>query len=151
MIEILQDSGHGALGFKGSEKISTEDLLAIEPRIEREIAAAHGNPIGLLIDLTAVDSIGWAAYWEELRFLHKFGGPIARVAIIGARTWEELLADLTRSTVLMQADIRYFFANESAHAWHWVKTSKFADQIPVRQVIPPGHLMSGYTPEYTGL
>lgn len=151
MIEILQDSGHGALGFKASGKITTEDLEAIDPRIQHEITEAHGKPIGLLIDMTAVDGIGWSAYWEQLRFLHKYGGPIARVAIIGAHIFEELLADLARSTVIMQADIRYFYANESAHAWHWVKTSKFADEIPVRTVLPKGALMEGYTPEYTGL
>jgi len=151
MIEILQDSGHGALGFKASGEITKEDLEGVDPRIQREIGEAHGNPIGLLIDLTDAKGIGWAAYWEQLRFLHKYGGPIARVAILGAHTFEQLLADLARSTVIMQADVRYFYANESAHAWHWVKTSKFADEIPVRQVIPPGHLMSGYTPEYTGL
>jgi hypothetical protein len=52
-------------------------------------------------------------------------------------------------SVLMQADIRYFQPNEIMHAWHWVKTAKYAEDLPVRTMLPPGHLMKGYNPEYT--
>ena len=83
--------------------------------------------------------------------MSKYGGPIARVAVVGARKWEELAGDVIGATVLMQADIRYFQPAELPHAWHWVKTAKYADDLPVRTMLPPGHIMSGYRPEYTGL
>ena len=73
------------------------------------------------------------------------------VAVIGARKWEALMADLAGATVLMQADIRYFQPSEISHAWHWVHTAKFADEVPVRMLVPPGHLMSGYAPEYVDI
>jgi len=95
--------------------------------------------------------VEWKARWEELRFLSKFGGPIARVAIVGERKWEKLAGEVIGATVLMQADIRYFQPSEIAHAWHWVKTAKYADDLPVRTMLPPGHVMSGYTPEHTDL
>jgi len=95
--------------------------------------------------------VEWKARWEELRFLSKFGGPIARVAIVGERKREKLAGEVIGATVLMQADIRYFQPSEIAHAWHWVKTAKYADDLPVRTMLPPGHVMSGYTPEYTDL
>jgi hypothetical protein len=44
-----------------------------------------------------------------------------------------------------------FQPSEAIHAWHWVKTAKFAEDVPVRELLPPGHLMSGYDPEYTEL
>jgi hypothetical protein len=53
------------------------------------------------------------------------------------------------ATVLMQADIRYFHPSEIMHAWRWVKTAKYAENLPVRAMLPPQHLMSGHNPEYT--
>lgn len=151
MIERLKETGGWAFGFKVSGKVTAEDVKRFEPQLEYAIAERKKRPLGLLADVTEMDGVDLAARWEELRFLHKFGGPIARVAVIGARTWEELMGDLAGATVLMQADIRYFQPSELPHAWHWVKTAKYAEDLPVRQIIPPGHLMSGYNPEYTGL
>ncbi|HKS73481.1 MAG TPA: STAS/SEC14 domain-containing protein [Terriglobales bacterium] len=151
MIEVVREAGGSGLGFKAVGEITPDDVKKIEPEIEREIAESRKRPIGLLIDLTALKDVEWKARWEELRFLRKFGGPIARVAIIGARTWEQLMGDLAEATVLMQADIRYFQPNELMHAWHWIKTAKYAEDLPVRRVLPPGHLMSGYSPQYTDL
>src|SRR5690349_4957976 len=87
MIERLQSPGGNGLGFKAEGAISKEDISAVEPQIEIAIKNSHKHPIGLLLDLTAVKDVEWKARWEEFRFLHRFGGPIARVAIIGARKW----------------------------------------------------------------
>jgi hypothetical protein len=151
MIERLSEPGGGGFGFKASGTITADDVKAIEPQINREIAQNHKHPIGILVDMTAVKDVDWKARWEELRFLSKFGGPIARVAVIGARKWEELMGDIAGATVLMQADIRYFQPSETVHAWHWVKQAKWAEDVPVRALVPPGHLMSGYRAEYTDL
>jgi hypothetical protein len=150
MIKRISDAGSG-FGLEAAREITAEDIEVIEPQIRHEIAASHKHPIGILLDLSSVIDVEWKARWEELRFLHKYGGPIARVAVIGARKWEEVMEEVARATVLMQADIRYFLPSEIGHAWHWVKTSKFAEDLPVRPLLPPGHLMSGYCPEYTDL
>jgi len=149
MIERLKDSS--GFGFKAFGSITAEDVKGIEPQIERQIAESRKRPIGMLVDMTGLKDVEWKARWEELRFLSKFGGPIARVAVIGARKWEELAGDVIGATVLMQADIRYFQPSEILHAWHWVKTAQYAEELPVRTMLPPGHVMSGYTPEYTDL
>jgi len=131
--------------------VTSEDVKGIEPQIERQIAESRKRPIGILVDLTALKDVEWKARWEELRFLSKYGGPIARVAVVGARKGEELMGEVVRTTVLMQADIRYFQTTEILHAWHWVKTAEYAEDLPVRAMLPPGHVMSGYTPEYLDL
>jgi len=148
MIERLKSGG---LGFKATAAITTEDVKSVESQIQAEISNHHKHPIGILIDLSDVKEVEWKARWEELRFLSKYGGAIARVAVIGARKWEELMGDIADATVLMQADIRYFNPSEITHAWHWVKTARYAEDLPVRPMLPPGHLMSGYQPEYTDL
>jgi SpoIIAA-like len=151
MIERLKEIGGGGFGFKAIGEITPEDVKSVEPQIQMEIAESRKHPIGILLDLTALKDVEWKARWEELRFLSKYGGPIARVAVIGARKWEELMGEIAGATVLMQADIRYFQPSEIMHAWHWVKTAKYAEDLPVRQLLPPGHLMSGYNPEYTDI
>ncbi|HXY51990.1 MAG TPA: STAS/SEC14 domain-containing protein [Terriglobales bacterium] len=148
MIERLQGGG---LGFKATAAITLEDVKSVEPQIQEEISRHHHHPIGILVDLSDVKDVEWRARWEELRFLSKYGGPIARVAVIGARKWEELMGDIAGATVLMQADVRYFNPSEIMHAWHWVKTAKYAEDLPIRPMLPPGHVMSGYNPEYTDL
>jgi hypothetical protein len=151
MIKRITDAGGSGFGFKATGAITADDVQAIEPQIEHEIAVSHKRPIGILVDLTELEDVEWKARWEELRFLHRYGETIARVAVVGARKWEELMAEVAGATVLMQADIRYFLPSENVHAWHWVKTAKFSAELPVRPLLPPGHLMSGYTPEYTDL
>jgi hypothetical protein len=148
MIERLPSPGGNGLGFKASGALTADDVKTAETQIELAISNSHKKPIGILLDLTALQDVEWKARWEEFRFLKKFGGPIARVAVIGARTWDALMADLAGATVLMQADIRYFQPAEIIHAWHWIHTAKFAVEVPVRQLVSPGHLMSGYHPEY---
>src|ERR1700751_6165107 len=149
MIERIKEAGGTGFGFKASAEITVEDIKAIEPQIQHEIAGSHKRPIGILLDLTELKDVEWKGRWEELRFLHKYGGPIARVAVIGARKWEELMGEVAAATVLRQADIRYFLRSEIVHAWQWVKTAKYADELPVRPMLPPGHVMSGYRPKYT--
>ena len=138
-------------GFRATGEITPEDVKAVEPQIRMEISNHHKHPIGILFDLSGLKDVEWKARWEEMRFLSKYGGPIARVAIIGARKWEELMAEIVGATVLMQADIRYFHPAEIMHAWQWVKTAKYAEGLPVRMMLPPGHVMSGYNPEYSDL
>jgi hypothetical protein len=86
MIERLRDSS--GFGLKVSGSVTADDIKAIEPQIQREIADSRKKSVGILIDLTGLQSMEWKARWEELGFLAKFGGPIARVAVIGARKWE---------------------------------------------------------------
>jgi hypothetical protein len=53
MIERLHNVA-GAFGFKASGTITPDDIKGIEPQIDQEIHAAHKHPIGILIDLTAL-------------------------------------------------------------------------------------------------
>jgi hypothetical protein len=108
MIERLKEAGGSGFGFKAIGEVTAADVKSIEPQIEREIGQSRKHPIGILVDLTTVKDVEWKARWEEMRFLSKYGGRIARVAVIGARKWEELMGDIAGATVLMQADIRYF-------------------------------------------
>jgi hypothetical protein len=147
VIELLKESDGRAIGFKVSGRVTSDDVAAFEPQIERAIAHGGKKPIGILADVSAMDGATWSARWEEIRFLSRWSDHIVRVAVVGAKKWEEIKAEILGGTVLVQADTRYYAAGEILHAWHWVKTGA-SGEVPARTLKPKDGLMGGYEPEY---
>jgi len=151
MIERLKESGGAAIGFKVVGRISGEEVKAFEPQIEFVIAQRKQRPIGILADLSQMEGADWKARWAEMRFLQKYTDHIARMAVVGADKWEEVVAMVLAGTAVLQAETRYFTSAEIVHAWEWVRTSKNADRIPVRTMYTGTGLFKDYIPEYTEL
>jgi len=128
--------------------LTADEIKAFEPQFKLFATRKRKHPIGVLADLSAMQRSEWSARWEELRFLGKHSNHIARVAVVGAHSWEEVMAEILSGTVLVQAETRYYLASEILHAWHWVKTANHADEIQVRHIFPSGGLMNDYVPEY---
>jgi len=147
MIELLKESEGRAVGFRVTGRVTADEVAAFEPQIERAIEHGGKKPIGVLADLSAMAGADWGARWEEIRFLSRWAEHIARVAVVGAKRWEEIRAEVLGGTVLVQADTRYYAAGEILHAWHWVKTGD-SGAGPARTLKPKQGLMGGYEPEY---
>jgi hypothetical protein len=86
-----------------------------------------------------------------MRFLQKYTDHIARMAVVGADKWEEVVAMVLAGTAVLQAETRYFTSSEINAAWEWVRTSKNADRVPVRTMHVGSGLFKDYIPEYTDL
>jgi hypothetical protein len=140
MIERLRESRGAAFGFKVTGRISGDEVKAFEPQIEFLIRERKARPIGILADL-----------WNEMRFLQKYTDHIARMAVVGADKWEEIVAIVMAGTAVLQAETRYFTSAEIGAAWEWVRTSKNADRVPVRTMYLGTGLFKDYIPEYTEL
>ena len=138
MIERLKETSGWALGFTVKGKVTQEDVKAFEPQLKFAIDERKKRPLGILADITEMDGVDLAARWEELRFLHKYSDHIARVALVGARPWEEVVSTLVGGTVLLAAETHYFHPDEIQQAWVWVKTAKHANDIPVRPIYQGG-------------
>jgi hypothetical protein len=147
MIERLPESGEKAFGFKVSGHVTAEEVDAFLPQIERAIGERGKRTIGILTDLSAMTGAEWAARWREIEFLSRYADHIERVAVVGAKKWEELKAEILAGTVLIQAETRYYPKEQILHAWHWVKTGD-AGTITGQSILPKDALMSGYVPEY---
>src|SRR5215475_9575654 len=78
MIERLKETGGWAFGFKVTGKVTEEDVNAFEPQLKFAIDERKKRPIGILADITEMDSVDLAARWEELHFLHKYSDHITR-------------------------------------------------------------------------
>lgn len=148
MIERLSESTDSAFGFKASGSVGPEELAAFAPQLALAISRRGNRKIGILADLSDLKSVGWKTRLQEIRFLREHADSIARVAVVGAHKWEDVMAEILAGTVLVESETRYFQSAEILHAWHWVKTGQSPDAVPVRQVYPREGLMQGYVPEY---
>ena len=151
MIEKLQESSGAAFGFKVIGLISGDDVEAFVPQIALVIAGRKARPIGILADVSQMEGADWQARWNEMRFLQKYTDHIARMAVVGADRWEEIVAMVVAGAAVLQAETRYFTSSEINAAWQWVRTSKNADRVPVRSMYLGSGLFKDYHPEYTGL
>ncbi len=151
MIERLKETGGVAFGFSVNGKLSDEDLKAFEPQLEFFIAQHKKHPIGILADLTDMRGAEWKARWDDLRFLQKHTSQIARMAVVGAPHWEEIVDVLIAGAAVLQSETRYFESSEMHHAWQWVRSAKHAEDAPVRVISPATGLFKDYRPEYVGL
>ncbi len=151
MIERLKASSGGVIGFKVSGKMTPEDIKGFEPQIALLIAQRKHKPIGIVADLSEMHGAELAARWDEMRFLQKHTDHIARMAVVGASKWEEIIAILTAGAAVLQSETRYFDTSEILQAWAWVRTARHAEDVPVRQISAATGIWKDYHPEYTGL
>ena len=138
MIERLKESGGWAYGFKVAGEITEADVRGFEPQMKFAIEQRGKHPLGIVVDATGLSTVDWSARWEELRFLHKYSDHIARVALVGAPKWEEVKSMFLNATVLAEADVRYFEADEMQQAWMWARGAKHAEDVPMRQIYRGG-------------
>lgn len=151
MIERLRESSGGVLGFRVVGNMTEADIKDFEPQIEVLIRERKHKPIGILADLSAMRGADWGARWEEMRFLQKHTDHIARMAVVGADKWEEIVAIVTAGVAILQAETRYFDKADLLRAWEWVRTSKHAEDVPVRQIAAGTGIWKDYHPEYMNL
>jgi SpoIIAA-like len=149
MIERLKESHGGVIGFKVSGKVTAEEVEGIEEQIRFLIAERGNRPIGIVADLTEMESVDWKARWEEMRFLQKYTNHIARIAVIGADKWEEVAGMAITGTALLQGETVYFHSSESLHAWQWARASKHAlEASPGKQIYAGTGIWKDYKPEF---
>lgn len=148
MIERLWESDEKAFGFRVVGTLTAEEVEQFTPQVEAALSRRGKKTIGIVADLSALQSVEWAARWKEIQFLSRWAEHIERVAIVGASKWEEVKAEILAGSVLIQAETRYYHADAILHAWHWVKTGD-AGGVGGQPILPKGALMKGYVPEYS--
>ncbi len=148
MIKRLVESSGGAIGFKIVGQITVDDWEHMEQQIEFLIHSRGKRPIGILVDFSEMTSFDLAARWEEMRFLQKHNLNIARMAVVGAHAWEKVSNMFVAAAALLQAETLYFEQSELHHAWHWVRTSKYACDLPPARISAPDGIWKDYVPEY---
>lgn len=99
------------------EKLSKDDYQLFIPQLERIIQSGYRNRI--LIELH--DFQGWTtgALWEDTKFGVKHFRDIERLAVVGDKKWEKLLAMVIKP--FTAASVRFFEFDDIDTARSWIK------------------------------
>ena len=117
MIDVLPESSPKILGFKMSGKLHDEDYKKFVPLVDAEIAS--GGKINVLAQFH--DFHGWdaKALWDDIRFSTTHCTNIARIALVGEKSWEKWMATVCKPFTM--AKIRYFDVADIAAAQKWLE------------------------------
>ncbi len=148
MITRLPESSSGVIGFAIVGQVTTEDAEQMGEQIRLLIESRGEQPIGILVDLSNMSGMDLQARWEEIRFLQKYTNHIARMAVVGAHTWEKISSMFVVAAALLQGETLYFQSSEMVQAWHWVRTSEHALDPPPPRITAASGIWKDYIPEY---
>lgn len=97
------------------------------PRFE-ELVRREGS-VRVLMDMSEFKSEAPSAWKADLHFGHEFHGRIERMAIVGEKWWEKLMARFC--TPFYAKEARFFHTGEMDDAWEWL-------QVQGGQFVVPG-------------
>jgi hypothetical protein len=144
-INILNQPNTHIFEFSVEGKLTAEDVQGIIPPFEEAIKLAK-NKLRLLVQVTDMDNADLKSEWETLSFLKQHVTDIELIAIVGAHAWEKIMSEVLASSIFVQAETRYFKADELDGATQWLLTAEHPSHIPERRVIDsPDGLFTKYS------
>jgi len=100
-------------------KLAKADYHVFVPEFER-LLAQHGK-LRVLFDMTGFQGWDAGAAWEDIKFDLKHFADIERLAMVGDKKWEHVIATLCKP--FTTATIRYFDHANAAQARKWLGES----------------------------
>ena len=103
------------LSFKAVGKLTDEDYKTITPLIDRFLEGVKEPKVKMLFDAREFEGWELKAAWDDFKIGLKHGNEFAKVAIVGAPKWLEVLAKL--SGWFMSGEIKTFENMQEALEW----------------------------------
>jgi len=112
----IQELSDEVVEVKLSGKIHSSDYDEFVPGIEAIIERVGQLRLLMIME----DFHGWdlGAVWQDTKFDMKHHADFAKLAMVGEKKWEELMAKVCRP--FTGATIRYFDKSEEAAARDWI-------------------------------
>jgi len=148
-ISIHNQISNRIFGFSVEGKLNADEFQSIVPQIEEAIKLAK-KKLRLLVQVTDMDDAHLKSEWEAFSFLQHHVTDIELIAIVGAHGWTKIMSEVLSSSMFVQADTRYFKAEELEDATKWLQTAAHPSHIPERRVMDsPDGLFTKYgSPNY---
>ncbi len=102
--------------INASGTLTKEDYKQLLPQLE-SLLQQH-ETVRFYIDLEGLSSFEMGALWEDIKFDSKYKNQYGKTAIVGNKKWEEWGTKI--SSLLFDAEIRFFYTDKSTQAWEWV-------------------------------
>ncbi len=116
-VELNEMNGGKVLEVLLSGKLVKEDYEQFGPAVER-LVTTQGT-IKMLVEIHNFHGWTAGALWEDIKFDARHFNDIARLAIIGEKSWEHSMAIFCKP--FTTAKIRYFNVAEADAARAWLK------------------------------
>jgi len=117
-IKLKEENNGQILDVEVSGKLLHEDLKGFVQRFD-QLVKQHGQ-IRVLCDLVSFDGWDASALWDEIKWDVRHFSDIARLAVVGAKKWEEQLSLFCGP--LTTAEIRYFDQIRVGEARTWLES-----------------------------
>jgi hypothetical protein len=117
MLGVHEEADGKILMVRMSGKLTKEDCQHFLPDVERLI-----DKLGTIRVLCQMhDFHGWqlGALWEDVKFDIRHFGDIERLAIVGQRNWQAIMAVFCKP--FTRAQVRYFEQREFDQAEEWIR------------------------------
>jgi len=89
------------------------------------------GPLSVLFDLEDYHGLESRVPWYEFNYVDQWEKKIKRIAIVGDKKWEHMMATL--NNVITKNEIRYFKQQDFQEAWDWLRESDI--NKPIKKTI----------------
>lgn len=117
MLQKVSESSGNTLGFRASGKITRNDYEELTREVQ--VLIDQEGSINLLLDLEDFKTEAPDAWRADLKFGRKYHQKIARMAIVGDKSWQHLVAKLADPFYAQEA--KFFHTSELPAAWSWLR------------------------------
>lgn len=115
--ELTEKKGGKILEVVVSGRLTDEDYQHFVPAFER-LARQHGK-IHVLFEMSGFHGWDAKAAWDDLKFGVSHFRDIARLAVVGEKTWQRWMAEFCKP--FTSAEVRYFIKSEIEMARAWLE------------------------------
>ena len=133
-IAHLHHDNTNVFGIKITGKLTTEEIEAFLPELEKAAKAAPGR-LRLLLDLTEMHGADMKSEWETFEFLKDHIHDIQLIAIVGAHAWEKIMSEIVTGSIFVEAPTFYFAADHLENAWQFLIKAPAPRHIPKQRYV----------------
>lgn len=117
MIQILEGTHEDVVSTKAVGKLTKEDYDQLLPVLRKKVD--EHEKIRWYFEMQKFE--GWEpeAAWRDMKFDFKNANNLEKVAMVGARKWEEWLTQIMKP--FTSAEVRFFETAEKQEALQWIE------------------------------
>ena len=101
--------------LKAVGKLTHDDYSKMTPMLDAALGAVSSPSVNMLIDAAELDGWELRAAWDDFKLGLKHGNQFEKVAIVGNKRWQDLVAKL--GSWFIACEVRAFTNMTDALAW----------------------------------
>lgn len=117
MIEIIEPTEGNVVSTRATGKLTKEDYNKILPVLEGK--EDRYEKISWYFEMENFEGWDLQAAWKDLKFDIKYANKLEKVAMVGAKDWEQKLTKVMKP--FTSAEVRFFDLSEKEEARNWIR------------------------------